>query len=312
MRFLIFLSAALLIAGPAPAQQYRTWNNPDSASLPDERLQDFLGRLNTLIDAAERQRAADPGFLRDLRGLAQSLDKPWRTQVLSDDFSDGDFTRNPAWTVTSGQYWVESGWGLRSAVKAQPTAAAGGSQERRSGKDVARAIFGQILQQALAPEGRASGWSQKSSAALTPAAIQTPLRLSNAFAIEMEFSSWTSAGDPAGRLEIGPYQGAAAGGARAAGYVLAYTQGGGLELLRITRRGASVVDSRPGPFRLEDKKTHRLEWTRRADGLMTVRLDGKDVMTATDRAFKQGFDGFRLVNRGADYIVKRLKVNGAP
>ena len=45
---------------------------------------------------------------------------------------------------------------------------------------------------------------------------------------------------------------------------------------------------------------------------MTVRLDGKDVMTATDRAFKQGFDGFRLVNRGADYIVKRLKVNGAP
>ena len=310
MRFLIFLSAALLIAGPAPAQQYRTWNNPDSASLPDEHLQDFLGRLNTLIDAAERQRAADPEFLRDLRGLAQSLDKPWRTQVLSDDFSDGDFTRNPAWTVTSGQYWVESGWGLRSAVKAQPTAATG-NQERRSGKDIARAIFGQILQQALDPEGRAGGTSQPANA-LTPAAIQTSLRLSNAFAIEMEFSSWTSAGDPAGRFEIGPYQGAAAGGARAAGYVLAYTQGGGLELLRITRRGASVVDSRPGPFRLEDKKTHRLEWTRRADGLMTVRLDGKDVMTATDRTFNQGFDGLRLVNRGADYIVKRLKVNGAP
>ena len=57
MRFLIFLSAALLIAGPAPAQQYQPWNNPDSVSAGNERLQDFLGRLSTLIDAAERQRA---------------------------------------------------------------------------------------------------------------------------------------------------------------------------------------------------------------------------------------------------------------
>jgi hypothetical protein len=303
-----FVFAALLFPGPAPAQTYQQWNNPDSSA--DERLQGFIDQLNTLIDAAERQRAADPGFLRDLRGLTQTQILPRRVQLLSDDFSDGDFTRNPRWTVTSGQYWVESGWGLRSAVKAE---AAAQQPKRSSNKDLAAAIFGQILQQAIDPDSRASGGSQTSNATtLTPAAIQTPLRLSNGFSITVDFSSWVSEGAPAGRFEIGPYQGTASGGARASGYVLAYTQGGRLELIRVTGRGSSVIDSRPGPFRLEDKKTHQLEWTRQADGLMTVSLDGREILTASDNTFKQNFDGLRLVNRGGDYIVKRLNVTGTP
>ncbi|MBC8338019.1 MAG: hypothetical protein ISR51_00955 [Rhodospirillales bacterium] len=313
------ISAALLvpflIPRAAPAQQYQPWNNPDSTSTPasNERLQGFVDELNKLIDAAERQRAADPSFLRDLRGLAQGFDRPQWTQVFSDDFQDGDFTRNPGWTVTSGRYWIESGWGLRSAVKAEPAPSSGTQQQKsQSGKDVAAAIFGQILQQALDPEGRATGGSQATTGGnvLTPAAIQTAVRLSNAFAIAVDFSSWTQEGAASGRLEIGPYQGYPTGGVRAGGYVVAYTQGGGLELIRVTGRGSAIIDSRPGPFHLEDKKTHRLDWTRRADGLMTVSLDGRDIMTASDRTYLQNFDGLRLVNRGGDYIVKRVTASG--
>ena len=319
MRFFIFLLAALLMAAPATAQQYQPWNNPESSTAPaaaekaaNERLQGFIDELNRLTDAAEKSRAADPGFLRDLRGLARGYDRPWRTRVLSDTFQDGDFTRDPGWTVTAGKYWVERGWGLRSAVKAEPATTGGQTQQRSSGKDVAAAIFGQILQQALDPEGRATGGRQGSAAAtvLNPAAIQTPLRLTNAFSVEIDFSSWVSEGANAGRFEIGPYQGAPVGDARAAGYVLAYVQGGGLDLIRVTGRGSSIIDSRPGPFHLEDKKTHRLEWTRRADGRMTVSLDGKEIMTASDRAYNQAFNGLRLVNRGGDYIIKSIAVNG--
>ena len=60
-----------------------------------------------MVDDAEKARAADPQFLRDLRGLAQGSDRPWRIQLLNDDFGDGDFTRNPSWTVTAGKYWVD-------------------------------------------------------------------------------------------------------------------------------------------------------------------------------------------------------------
>jgi hypothetical protein len=318
MPYIALALAALFMAAPAQAQQYQPWNDPAAAATAgaaekaaNERLQGFVDELNRLTNSAEKSRAADPGFLRDLKGLAQAYDRPWRTRLLSDDFQDGDFIRNPGWTVTAGKYWVEQGWGLRSAVKAEPAQTSGQTQQRTSGKDIAAAIFGQILQQALDPEGRATGGGQGASATvLNPAAIQTPFRLTNAFAVDIEFSSWVSDGASPGRFEIGPYQGAPVGDARAAGYVLAYVQGGGLELIRVTGRGSSIIDSCPGPFYLEDKKTHLLEWTRRADGLMAVSLDGKEIMTASDRAYNQDFDGLRLVNRGGDYIIKSITVNG--
>ena len=68
--------AALLIPplfpGAASAQQYQQWNDPDqpvtaAKTAADTRLQDFVDRINALIDEAEKARAADPQFLRDLR-----------------------------------------------------------------------------------------------------------------------------------------------------------------------------------------------------------------------------------------------------
>ena len=61
---------------------------------------------------------------------------------------------------------------------------------------------------------------------------------------------------------------------------------------------------------LEDKKAHRIEWTRRPDGAMAVALDGKPLFTAVDRGFTDPFDGFLMINRGGDYILKRLAVFG--
>ena len=222
--------------------------------------------------------------------------------VLSDRFEDGDFTDNPAWTVTQGRYWVERGWGLRSAVKAGAAAQSAPQPEPRKGRDAAAAIFGRILQQAIDPEGKLGGGQTAGGAPAT--AIQIVLALTNAFAVEIDLSSWSAEG----RLEIGPYQGAPKGAERAQGYVLAYTPGGELELLRVSPRGSSIIDRRTGLVALEDKKTHRLLWTRNADGLMTVSIDGREVLKASDKAFRGPFDGLRIVNQGGDYIFKRIAV----
>ncbi len=309
LRTLVLVPAlllALLIPGPAPAQQYQPWANPDG-SAGSSHMQGFVERLNKMIDEAERSRAADPGFLRDLRGLADEYRRGPRTLLLSDDFGDGDFTSNPRWTVTAGRYWVEQGWGLRSAIK-PGQASAQTEQKRLSRKEKAASIFGQILQQAIDPEGRLGGGSQTTGgAAISTTAIQTGVRISNAFALEMDFSSWSTQGVSGGRLEVSPYQGAGQGGA---GYVLAYTPGGGLELLSASSRGSAVIANAPGPLNLEDKKTHRLDWTRSADGRMTVAIDGRQILTATDVGLRGDFDGLRMVNRGGDYIIKRIAVYG--
>ena len=305
MRFWAVLAVSILIPvfASEAGQHYRSWTGPDAPSQAGtQRQQDFVDKLKGLIDEAEKARAVDPQFLGDLRGLVREYDRPRRRVVLSDRFEDGDFTDNPAWTVTQGRYWVERGWGLRSAVKAGAAAQSAPQPEPRKGRDAAAAIFGRILQQAIDPEGKLGGGQTAGGAPAT--AIQIVLALTNAFAVEIDLSSWSAEG----RLEIGPYQGALKGAERAQGYVLAYTPGGELELLRVSPRGSSIIDRRTGLVALEDKKTHRLLWTRNADGLMAVSIDGREVLKASDKAFRGPFDGLRIVNQGGDYIFKRIAV----
>ena len=311
LKTLIVILAAIALPAAASAQQYQPWNNPDSGG--GDRLQGFAERLNKLIDEAERSRAADLWFQRDLRGLAGEYRRMPRTLLLSDDFGDGDYTRDPRWTVTAGRYWVERGWGLRSAIKPGQTQGQP-EQKRLSRKEKTMSLFGQILQQAIDPEGRQGGMlgggqTTGSGTATNATAIQTGLRLANAFVLEMDFSSWSTQGT-GGLLEIAPYQGTPGGTGRATGYVLAYTPGGGIELFRVTGQGSAVIASAPGPLNLEDKKTHRLEWTRSAAGRMSVVLDGREILAATDLGLRGDFDGFRMVNRGGDYIIKRIAVYG--
>ncbi len=300
MRFLIGLFVFALVSAPASAEErYSPWSGPEpSVSADRGRLQGFVDRLNTLIGEGEKARAADPRFLRDLRDLARGYDRPWRKLVLADDFHDGNFTAGPAWTVTAGRYWVEGGWGLRSKV--DPAATQPQQQQGKlSERDAALALLGTILGQAA---GQGEGGGSAATGVAAAAAIHTGARITNAFAIEIELSSWLGQG----RLEFGPYQGAD----RGSGYRLAYTPGGALELLRVSPWGSSVIERVAGPVTLEDKQAHRIEWTRRPDGEMAVALDGKALFTAVDRGVTDPFDGCLMVNRGGDYIVKRLAVYG--
>jgi len=304
--------AVVLAASPALAQStYTPWKNPDApAAGNQEKLQGFVDKLNALVDKAEKARAADPQFLRDLCDLARGFDRPWRRVVLQDSFIDGDFTANPTWTVTAGEYWIEKGWGLRSAIEsgaAQPAQSSSGNQ-KLEGRDAAVAIIGSLLNQALTNQG-GGGQALSPSAPAPPAEalIHTGLALTNAFAIEFSMSSWAAGG----RVEVAVFQGQYAGPGRSAGYRLVYQPGGRLELLRTSSRGTGVVDSSAEPLSLEDKKFHAFEWLRYADGRMTVSVDGRQVLSTVDRGFRDSFAGIAIANRGGDYIIKQVTASAA-
>lgn len=214
---------------------------------------------------------------------------PWQKNVLFDDFSDGDYSAAPAWTVTGGKFQIVRDWGLRSIVQAAP------EPRNLSGEQAAFVFLGQILDKSLRKKEPAveSGGD---------AAIHVPAAISGAFAIKVELSSWKSDG----QFEFGPYQGDAGG----AGYSLSYRPGQPLELLSVSARGSRVIDRGLAPLTLEDKRSHFIEWTRRADGRMAVSVDGTEVLTTQDRGFSGAFDGFRLVNRGGDFIVRSVSIKG--
>lgn len=310
MKRSFFLSVAGLalavMAFPADAQQrYEPWQNPDGSRNSASQLDEFLGKLNGLIDNAERDRAANPRFLRDLRDLTGQYghrggyQRDWPVVLLDDDFSDGDYQRNPVWQVTGGKYWIEKSYGLRGS-RTQT------SQNRQSGgsgnEDAAAQILGSILNQALGGGRTQQQTTTNSQSAL--AVISTDTLISNAFSLRVELTSWKNEGE----FFLGPFQGAQ----RDAGYRLVYRVGKvpSVQMLRVSARGTTVIGSYNQSLRLEDQKPHVLEWTRDRTGAMVVKVDDREVMRVTDLGFRDRFNGFKMANGGGDYIVRRVTIHG--
>jgi hypothetical protein len=148
--------------GSAMAQdstKYQQWPGADAGSGDVETL---VQDLEKLIDQAETDRAADPQFLEDLRGVLADYQNPWSERLLYDDFRDGNYTGNPKWTVSSGAFKVDTkgnNIGLRSTI------VAAGTTTQSSG-NVATDILGALL---------SSQNTQQSTSSDAFAAIYTPV-----------------------------------------------------------------------------------------------------------------------------------------
>jgi hypothetical protein len=129
-----------LAAVPTAAQQQRHGYWQDEA----ERVQELIDEIRPLIERSRQARAADPRFLDDLEAVLGRYVSPWRVSLLADDFGDGDYTRNPAWTVHSGVFSIDPRRGLLSRV--DPTVAS-----RRYSRDAP--TFGRGAEQTLIARG---------------------------------------------------------------------------------------------------------------------------------------------------------------
>lgn len=300
------------VAAEADGNRYGAWTPPSAqaAASQNKDIHALVKELNALVREAESSRAANPLFLRDLKALAARYDRSADNRVLFDDFSDNDYQRNPEWSVTSGEYWVEQGYGLRSKVV--DAAAAGGGSAPISKEKLALSILGAVLQGANknSDKNSASNIGSAPVPAVSPSAkasaIETRARITNAFDATLEMSSWQARGTQ-GTFALVIHQGL--GGL---GYRLEYTAGQNamLELVRVTSNGREVIDHK-AIAALEDQKIHSFNWLRLADGSMNVSLDDKTVLSARDGSFRDAFDGVGLASQGADVIVKSISVAGS-
>jgi len=214
--------------------------------------------------------------------------------LLHDSFSDGDYTRDPAWTVAAGRFGVEQGIGLRSTHEPRQPAA----QTRT--EDLPMAILAAILGEATRP-----GSSGDASETPDYSEIHVNRTLSNAFAIQLVLTLRQSTGP----LSFGPYQDAD----QISGYRLVYTPdiANGLHLVRLTAAGGSSVIASVDP-RFSLNRQYSLKWTRdNRDGAMVVSVDGSEILRAVDRGFNDPFYGFTLLNRGGDYAMREITIHGS-
>ncbi len=249
----------------------------------DHGLQPNGQPSRALLDHLSKTRAEGPPV--DI--VAPQPTWPWQRLLVHDTFRDGNYTANPTWTVVSGKFQVEKGFGLRSVQEAL---------SRPQAQDLPSAILDMVMKEVVQSQVGPPG---------TKAEIYLGRNIDNAFAIKLKLT----ARQVSGPLAFGPFQ----GGQRASGYRLYFIPGAtrALELRRLTRSGTSVVQVSQRPLNLQYNREHILLWTRDKNGQMTVSVDGQEVFRVTDRGFSDPFHGFNFIDHGGDYILGEILIQVA-
>ncbi len=290
----LMLGLATGLESPQPAmadtttQQYQPWQGSN--------MQKLLAELKAKIAQAERDQAASPDFLADLKALQAKYEAlaanpatpqpqppagvPAGTVLLTDNFADGNFSANPAWKVSAGQWNVDVGGnniGLVSKIRPQ------------------KVNVNSVLGALLAPQGTTQAQSEFAS-------IYTPAKITNAFAFKVKLTSK----DKQGALNLGLYQGASGSTL----YRMVYQPGAapGLSIQRVSAQGATTIAAYNGGVNLEDGRAHELSLTRDAQGNMTLTLDGQIAAKVRDTQIQGDFAGVLLINTGGAYWIRQVTV----
>jgi hypothetical protein len=270
----------------------------DQGSAAGSRTLELVDHLKELIRGAEKDQRSGSWLTQQLRDLVRRYDWQWRVSLLHDDFRDGDYTSNPRWIVSNGDFRVTRDSALRSVFDPPPQTRR--LSDRKS--DPAMEILHGIL---WGGSGQERGETQTSSQ--SGAEIYTRVPITSAFAAKLQFR-FRNDPDRSNRLEFGPYR----GDERDSGYRLAYESGKApaITLLRLAPGRSAVVDTYDRALDVEDGNLHTVEWRRGNEGEMVVLLDEKEIIRSADRAYSDSFNGFTLINKGGVYELKEISIFG--
>lgn len=277
-------ASGVLVVPPAAAQsgtqQYQPWTGAQQGQATQKMLTD----LKAIIAQGEKDKAASPDFLADLKKTIAAYEAavtPSQAKPFFDDFADGEFASNPAWKVSAGSWTIDRGgsnFGLVSKMRRQENL---------------ETLLGGILN----PQGNQGQGGQNGYAS-----IYAKAKLPAAFTFTTSFTSK----DRYGGLHLTLYQGASAQNQ----YRVTYQPGNqtSLQLQRVSAQGAVALGSLNGVLNLENGKPHDITLTRDAAGKMTVLIDGKVAITATDTTLQGDFDGVLFTNVGGSYWIRQVSV----
>jgi len=253
-----------------------------------QAFESLLSDLEQKIKEADKRMIAHPTFLEELKALVKQYRSRLRVVYLSEDFSDGDYQRNPAWIVDSGKFQVTGSRRLLSEVPLEKPTSTPPSSEKSS-------PLGIIMKEILGPkeEGKPEGSPPEPQ----EARIHTLAQIGPEFEIDLTLvsrSSWGSTevvllgGSPAIPLYRMVYRPSPS----AERPIEIFRERGGRSYLIET---ANLYSS------LDDGALHRLQWMRDSQGRMQVMVDGKEVLTTYEIYYRDNFAGLALVNKGGTY-----------
>lgn len=299
---LVSIFCLVFVLGPGPQAQ----------AASGKGTKQLLEELRKLTRESREKRAADRWLQRALDDLVARYDRPWQRTILFDDFSDGDYTRNPSWERLEGRFEVVRGQGLLALGTDRDDRAPHDTQapaDNNQQPDLAGALVGALLDQAFGPKQSAPQQQTQRQDDYTRRDTSNRLRLkanvTNAFALTATLRTETQ---PASQFEIALMQSQKA----RYGYRLRVDTGakGSIELERVRNGLGAVVDRRPLEAQLADGRLHDLAWRQAPDGTVSVLVDDKPVFSVRDRAFRDGYPWLEFSHNGGELTLRSLRIEG--
>jgi hypothetical protein len=292
MRKLLFLACVAALNPMSPAIASETEN---------ESLQKLVDQLKTVTEKSRQQRAADRWLQSALEDLVARYEWPWRQQILSEDFSDGNYSENPSWQVTSGQFWVDGRLGLRSRTQAPQQQESAAREEQ---PDLGKALLGALIKEAFRENGRQEQPQRMEKD--EPAGIHLASSIPNVFAARFEFSAHNRPGEN-GQLSFALSQDDPA----TSGYEMILYTGERPTLELISRRsGRTAIIGSAALEGIDDGQSHSIDWRRDPKGDILVLVDDNKLIETRDHSFRYPFKYLGITNTQGDFAVASISIHG--
>ncbi|MBF0357396.1 MAG: hypothetical protein HQL70_02240 [Magnetococcales bacterium] len=262
---------------------------------------DLVSELDSLIESVDSSKLATPAFIIEVKKILKKYRPAIQYKLLVDTFSDGNFTHNPEWKVLRGIFRVDGNGALLST-----TGVSDDSLKMQKGGVVAKKSaqnneIGQImgLMQVLSGEGKTAKPTNKIKRSIIYSNVQTP----NSFDLSLSFRS----GHEQGHGEVGLF----VDNPQKTGYRLLLSAdpmvSQSISLIRYVR-GRSQVLRGSGGIYLGNGLSHQIRWRRLESGMMSVWVDGVEMLRVRDASLWNGFSGLVLVNDRGEFAFDNISL----
>ena len=267
-----------------PNFSYAVDKDPNSGTLIK-----LLDELESKINDADKRMIAHPNFLKDLQALVEKYRSKLRMVFLKEDFSDGNYTKNPKWQVVSGKFEITPSMRLGNSILVERPVDKSAQQESPD-------LFGMVLNEVL-KSTTYNGEKKEPSAEAKPESILTNIEISPDFEVDISIiskSNW-------GSMEFVLLGGEKNRPLYRMVYNASPSSKRPIQIFRERDSKSYLIDDAIKYPSLDDGSLHRIQWIRDNQGNMKVLVDDEAVLSTVEVFYNDNFSGFSIVNNGGTY-----------
>ncbi len=291
-----------------PVICFLTFTAPTFASGPSNNteLKAMISELENKITEADKRMAEHLNFLDELRTIVGKYKSRIKELFFSDNFKDGNYTRNPEWIVKSGKFSINKAGRLSNSVIVNVVEPEDDSEKNKSFEQeaiglVLEGIFGSKK------ESEPQRKTESSSQTTQPAIIYSKTDIPPDFEINIEFISQSKMG------EMGEMQIVLLASERLTPrYRLSYkdnaSQDRPIEIIRENNGREFTIEAATKYPQIDDGKLHKIKWVRYRNGAMNVIIDNDIVLETHEVYFKNKFTGIEIENKGGTYQWASIEI----